>query len=292
MQENRCQQTTAYSVKMSGVGLHTGQRICLHIHPAEPGHGVVFRRVDCTPAVAIPARLTYVGDTRLCTTLEHKGVKVGTVEHLLSALVGLGIDNVLIDVDGPEVPIMDGSASPFVFMLQSAGIRQQRVRRDMVVVHEPVEVHDHEGKSYCRLLPYSGFKLTVGIEFDHPVFDAHNCTKSICMGVDSYERDISRARTFGFVNEIDYLRQQNLAQGASLANAVGIDSTSVVNPEGLRASDEPVTHKLLDAIGDLSLFGYPICGEFIGYCSGHTMNKLLLDKLLSAPESWSLQTGS
>ena len=284
------QRSVRHTVALSGIGLHSGQNINMKISPAPEDHGIVFRRSDCEPPVSIPARLSYVGDTRLCTTLEHHGVRVGTVEHLLSALQGLGVDNALIDLNGPEVPIMDGSAAPFVFMLRVAGIYQQRKTRSVVIVHETIEVTDDSGEKYCRLLPYSGkgqLALTMILKYSHPSIQGDNSRKKICLGQDSYEREVSRARTFGFVQEIDYLRSNGLARGASLQNAVGLDDHSVVNPEGLRFDDELVTHKLLDAIGDLSLLGSSLQAQFEGFCSGHTLNKHLLDMLLRYPERWS-----
>lgn len=280
------QRTIAHPVTLKGVGLHSGDDAEIRLCPAPVDHGVVFHRVDCEGDVRIPARLSYVGDTRLCTTLEHKGHHVATVEHLLSAIVGLQIDNILVEINGPEVPIMDGSAAPFVLMLQSSGVRSLSSLRKVVRVLEPIVVQ--HGDKVCKLLPYDGFKLSMEVDFEHPVFDESNRFKTIDMSYDSYPQTVSRARTFGFVEDVERLQKSNLAKGASLQNAVGFDRDSVVNPEGLRYYDEPVVHKILDAIGDLSLLGHYISAEFEGRCSGHTMNKLLLDKLVTSPCSWTL----
>ncbi len=279
------QRTVAHAVSLSGVGLHSGVEVNIRICPAAENHGVVFKRIDTKKNVLIPALHTYVTDTRLCTCLEHEQYKIATVEHLLSAVAGLQLDNLLIEIDGPEVPIMDGSSAPFVFMLRSAGIVEQDAYKSVVKVLDPIEVSD--GKKYCKLLPYDGFKLSMEIDFAHPAFIASNQRKTIDMCIDSYDKTVSRARTFGFVEEVEYLQKNNLAKGASLHNAVGFDSQSIVNPP-LRYHDEPVTHKILDAIGDLALLGNALSAEFIGYCSGHKMNKMLVDKLVANPGSWVL----
>lgn len=273
------QYTIANTVCASGVGLHTGQLIYLTFRSAPPNTGVVFRRVDCNPIVEIPANMAFIGDTRLCTTLECKGVKVATVEHLLSAIAGVGFDNLYVDLDGPEVPIMDGSAAPFVFLLQSGGVLAQNTLKKVIRITDAVEVRDERG-AYCRLSPHLGRKVSFSIDFDHPAFSEYEQTASIDMDKGSYFIDVSRARTFGFVTQLEMLKKQNLALGASLKNAIGLDDKSVLNPEGLRYGNEFAMHKILDAIGDLHLFGYGIQGEFKGHCSGHRMNKLLLDKLV------------
>ena len=279
------QRTINHAVSLSGVGLHSGETITVELRPAPENHGIVFRRIDVAAKTLVPALHTHVGDTTLCTTLVHDNHKVATVEHLMSAVAGLGIDNLLIDIDGPEVPIMDGSSAPFVFMLRAAGIAEQNAHKAVVKILDPIEVYD--GKKYCKLMPYDGYKLTMEISFAHPVFVGSNQRKTIDMFVDSYDKTVSRARTFGFVDEVAYLQKNNLAKGASIHNAVGFDSHSIVNPP-LRYHDEPVTHKILDAIGDLALLGYALSAEFVGYCSGHKMNKMLVDKLVANPGSWVL----
>ena len=277
------QRTISHPVSMRGVGLHSGDTICLRICPAPADHGVVFLRTDTQEKVRIPARQSFIYDTRLCTTLAHKGFTVATVEHLLSAVVGLQLDNLLVEIDGSEVPIMDGSSAPFVFALRSAGIALQHVKKSAIRILEPVEVKD--GEKFCKLLPYDGYKLTMEIDFKHPAFVNACQKKTVDMFVDSYDKGVSRARTFGFVEDMIALQKNNLAMGASLDNAVGFDKDNLVNPP-LRYHDEPVTHKILDAIGDLSLLGSALCGEFIGYCSGHRLNKMLVDKLIANPSMW------
>ncbi len=274
------QQTIANSVSASGVGLHSGKLIYLTFRQAPANTGVVFRRVDCSPVREVPANMAFISDTRLCTTLERHGVKVATVEHLLSAIAGVGIDNLYVDLDGPEVPIMDGSASPFVFLLQSGGILQQQVPKKVIRVTETVTVTDESGV-FCRLHPYDGRKVDFSIHFDHPAFSNTVQKASIDLERESYFIDVSRARTFGFIHQLEMLKKQNLALGASLNNAIGLDNDSILNPEGLRYNNEFAMHKILDAIGDLHLLGSMIVGRFEGYCSGHRMNKLLLDKLVA-----------
>tara|TARA_B100001989_G_C24550255_1_gene473978 strand:- start:1983 stop:2840 length:858 start_codon:yes stop_codon:yes gene_type:complete len=273
--------TVANRVSAAGVGLHSGVPIYMTFMPAPPDTGIVFRRVDCRPVKEIPANMAFISDTRMCTTIERHGARVATVEHLLSAIAGVGIDNLYVDLNGPEVPIMDGSASPFVFILQSAGISWQKVPKKIIRVTEPVMVSDEKGV-YCRLLPDEGRKIEFCIDFDHPAFSDKTQRASIDLERESYFIDVSRARTFGFVSQLDMLKKQNLALGASLDNAVGLDDQSVLNPDGLRYRNEFAMHKILDAIGDLHLFGSTIQGRFEGYCSGHRMNKLLLDKLVAS----------
>ncbi len=280
------QQTIRHPVTLSGVGLHSGQMTTMRLLPAKPNHGVVFRRVDSKTPVDIPAHMAYVGCTRLCTTLENGGQKVATVEHFLSAVTGLGVDNLLVEIDGPEVPIMDGSASPFVFALQSAGIITQQMMRRAIVIKEPIEVRDDASDAYCKLEPYQGFTLDFSINFKHPSFTHDNQTARLDMRRGSYAVDVSRARTFGFVEEMAYLRKNNLARGASLKNAVGLSQDGVMNEDGLRYRDECVKHKILDAVGDLSLLGSAIIGAFTGNCSGHRMNKMLLDRLMAQTYAW------
>lgn len=274
------QYSIANQVHASGVGLHSGQTIDLTFKQAPVNTGIVFRRVDCKPVREIPAHMAFISDTRLCTTLERSGAKVATVEHLLSAIAGAGIDNLYVDLTGPEVPIMDGSASPFVFLLKSAGLQQQPVPKHFIRVTEEVTVRDDSG-AYCRLVPYRGRKIDFSIHFNHPAFSDTMQRASIDLDRESYFIDVSRARTFGFVSQLEMLKKQNLALGASLRNAIGLDEQAILNPEGLRYNNEFAMHKILDAIGDLYLFGSPIQGRFEGYCSGHRMNKLLLDKLVA-----------
>ena len=281
-----CQQTICFPVDVTGVGLHTGQPIHMRLLPAGPGSGVIFRRVDLKKTVDIPAHMAYVGCTRLCTTLENSGQRVATVEHLLSAVRGLGIDNLMVEIDGPEIPIMDGSAAPFVFVLQSAGVLKQKAARKYIVIKEPIEVKDDQGKAFCRLLPYQGFKLDFNIQFDHPSFTKKNQHATLDVYKGSYTVDICRARTFGFVEQMEYLKKNNLARGASLENAIGLDNESILNQDGLRYHDECVKHKILDAIGDLSLLGTSIIGAFEGFCSGHKMNKMLMDRVMTQSYAW------
>ena len=274
------QYSIANQVHASGVGLHSGETIYLTFRQAPVNTGVVFRRVDCQPVREIPAHMAFIRDTRLCTTLERSGAKVATVEHLLSAIAGAGIDNLYVDLTGPEVPIMDGSAAPFVFLLKSAGLQRQTVPKKFIRVTQEVSVQDENG-TYCRLVPYRGRKIDFSIHFNHPAFSDTMQKASIDLDRESYFIDVSRARTFGFVRQLEMLKKQNLALGASLRNAIGLDEASILNPEGLRYANEFAMHKILDAIGDLYLFGSAIQGRFEGHCSGHRMNKLLLDKLVS-----------
>ena len=275
------QVTIAHRVSARGLGLHSGKSVRATFSPAPVNTGVVFRRVDCSPIVEIPAHISFISGTCMCTTLERNGVKVATVEHLLSAVAGTGIDNLYVDLDCPEVPIMDGSSAPFVFLLKCAGLCYQTEKRCVIRVTEPVEVRNGRG-AYCRLLPYQGRKLDFSVDFDHPVFSDKTQIASIDLEKECYFIDVSRARTFGFVSQLEQLRKQNLVLGASLDNAVGLDSCRVLNPDGLRYGNEFAMHKILDAIGDLHLSGNLIQGHFVGYCSGHGMNKLLLDKLMAS----------
>ena len=280
------QKTIRYPVEVSGVGLHTGQLILMRILPADSNHGIVFRRIDHANPVNIPAHMAYVGCTKLCTTLENGGQRVATVEHFLSAARGLGLDNLLVEINGPEIPIMDGSAAPFVFVLQSAGVIEQQVLRHYILIKEAIEVKDAKTGAFCRLRPYQGFKLDFNIRFNHPSFTSTNQAASLDMFQGSYMIDISRARTFGFIEQIEYLKKNKLARGASLKNAIGLDSEKVLNQEGLRYHDECVKHKILDAVGDLSLLGPSIIGAFEGSCSGHKMNKMLLDRIMTQSYAW------
>ncbi|HCO44099.1 MAG TPA: UDP-3-O-[3-hydroxymyristoyl] N-acetylglucosamine deacetylase [Gammaproteobacteria bacterium] len=282
------QRTLKNSIRATGVGLHTGARVQLALHPAPADSGIRFRRVDLDPQVVIAANAQAVGDTRLSTTLEHGDARVSTVEHLLSAMAGLGIDNALIDVDAPEVPIMDGSAGPFVFLLQSAGIGEQDAPKRFMRVLRPVEVHD--GDRWVRLDPYEGFQVSFEIEFSHPAFDSKPARALVDFSSTAFLREISRARTFGFMHEIEALRAQGLVLGGSVKNAVVVDDSNILNEDGLRYRDEFVKHKVLDAIGDLYLLGSSLIGAFSGYKSGHALNNRLLRMLLSDPANYEIVT--
>ncbi len=273
------QRTLKNTIRATGVGLHTGARVQLALHPAQVDSGIRFRRVDLTPNVVIPARAEQVGDTRLSTTLEFGGARVSTVEHLLSALAGLGIDNALIDVDAPEVPIMDGSAGPFVFLIQSAGICEQDAPKSFLRVLRPIEIR--ETGRWVRLEPYEGFRVGFEIEFSHPAFDGKPAQAEVDFSSTAFLREISRARTFGFMHEIEALRAQGLVLGGSVKNAVVVDEARILNEDGLRYRDEFVKHKVLDAIGDLYLLGCSLIGAFSGFKSGHALNNKLLRALLA-----------
>ena len=278
------QRTLKNIIRATGVGLHTGEKVYLTLRPAAPNTGVVFRRVDLAQPVDIKADPYFVGDTRLSSCLERDGVRVSTVEHLMSALAGLGIDNVYVDVSAPEVPIMDGSAGPFVFLLQSAGVEEQSAAKRFIRILKTVVVTD--GDKSARFEPHNGFKIDFSIDFNHPVFD--NSAKSVCVDFasTSYIREVSRARTFGFMHEVEWMRGQGLALGGSLDNAIVLDEYRVLNNDGLRYDDEFVKHKVLDAIGDLYLLGHPVIGAFIAHKSGHALNNLLLRRLLETKDAW------
>jgi UDP-3-O-[3-hydroxymyristoyl] N-acetylglucosamine deacetylase len=278
------QRTLKNVIRATGVGLHTGDKVHLTLRPAAPDTGIVFRRVDLEPPVEIRACPHNVGDTRLSTTLVNGDVRVSTVEHLLSAFAGLGIDNAYVDLSAPEVPIMDGSAGPFVFLIQSAGIEEQGRPKRFIRVKRPVEVRD--GDKFARFEPYDGFKVEFSIDFDHPAFNDRAKRAQVDFSTASFVKEISRARTFGFLREIEQLRQQNLALGGSLDNAVVVDEYRVLNEEGLRYEDEFVKHKILDAIGDLYLLGHTLIGAFKGHKSGHALNNQLLRALVADPQAW------
>jgi UDP-3-O-[3-hydroxymyristoyl] N-acetylglucosamine deacetylase len=267
------QRTLKNLVSASGVGLHTGQKARLSMRPAPPDTGVVFRRIDLATPVDIPARADLVGDTRLASCLMRDGAKVHTVEHLMSALGGLGIDNVYVDLDAAEVPIMDGSASPFVLLIQQAGIVAQAAPKRFMRVKRRVEVRDAD--KWARLDPYDGYKLSFSIEFKHPVIERSTQAVEVDFADTSYLKEIARARTFGFMHEVESLRESGLALGGGLDNAVVLDEYRVLNAEGLRFADEFIRHKLLDAIGDLYLLGKPLLGAFTAHKSGHALNNRL-----------------
>jgi UDP-3-O-[3-hydroxymyristoyl] N-acetylglucosamine deacetylase len=278
------QRTLKNAIRATGVGLHTGEKIYLTLRPAPPDSGIVFRRVDLSPPVEIKAHPENVGDTRLSTTLTAGGASISTVEHLLSAIAGLGIDNALIDLSAPEVPIMDGSAGPFVFLIQSAGIVEQNAPKRFIRIKREVVARD--GDKWARFEPFDGFKVGFTIDFDHPVFRSRAQSAEIDFSTTSFVKEVSRARTFGFMRDIEMLRNHNLALGGSLDNAVVVDDYRILNEDGLRYEDEFVKHKILDAIGDLYLLGRSLIGAFYGYKSGHELNNILLRKLLATEDAW------
>ena len=282
------QRTLKTAIKTTGVGLHTGARVELNLRPAAPDTGIVFHRVDLPSVVSIPAQAQYVGDTRLSSTLKLDGATVSTVEHLMSALAGLGIDNLHVDVAGPELPIMDGSAGPFVFLLQSAGIAEQSADKRYLRIEQPVEVRD--GDKWARFEPFAGFKLDFTIDFPHPVFGSENRHVEVDFAEHSYIKEVARARTFGFMQDVESLREKGLIQGGSLHNAIVLDETRVLNTEGLRFDNEFVRHKVLDAIGDLYLLGHPLIGQYTAFKPGHALNNALARALLDTPGGASLVT--
>jgi len=282
------QRTLKTSIRATGIGLHTGDKVFLTFHPAPIDSGIVFRRVDLDPPVEIEARPENVGDTTLSTCLIKGDVRISTVEHLLAAMAGLGIDNAVIDVSAPEVPIMDGSSSPFVFLIQSAGVKEQDKAKQFVRIKKRITVSD--GDKSATFEPYDGFKIEFKIEFDHPVFKKSKQTAQIDLTGTSFVREISRARTFGFMNDIEYLRANNLAMGGSMENAIVLDQYKVLNEDGLRYNDEFVKHKILDAIGDLYLLGNSLIGAFTGIKSGHALNNKLLRALVADADAWELTT--
>ncbi|WP_123402088.1 UDP-3-O-acyl-N-acetylglucosamine deacetylase [Inmirania thermothiophila] len=284
------QRTLKNVIRATGVGLHTGEKVYLTLRPAAPDTGIVFRRVDLDEPVEIRATPENVGDTCLSTTLERDGVRISTVEHLLSAFAGLGIDNAYVDVSAPEVPIMDGSAGPFVFLIQSAGVEEQGVPKRFIRIRRPVVVED--GDKWARFDPYDGFKVAFEIDFDHPVFRGRRQRAEIDFSSTSFIKEVSRARTFGFLSDIERLRERRLALGGSLDNAVVVDDYQVVNEDGLRYEDEFVKHKILDAIGDLYLLGHSLIGAFSGYKSGHALNNRLLRRLVAEEDAWEVVTFS
>lgn len=278
------QRTLKNTIRATGVGLHTGDKVYLTLHPAEPNSGISFRRVDLDEPVTIKATPENVGETMLSTTLVKDGVKVATIEHLLSALAGLGIDNAVIDVSAAEVPIMDGSAGPFVFLLQSAGVVEQDCPKQYIRIKKEIRVDDDD--KWAAFVPFNGFKVTFTIDFDHPAFPDHLKTSVMDFSSTTFVKEVSRARTFGFMKDIEFLRENNLALGGSLDNAIVVDDDKVLNEDGLRYADEFVKHKILDAIGDLYLLGHSLIGEYQGFKSGHALNNKLLLSLLDNPDVW------
>ncbi|CAI8309070.1 MAG: UDP-3-O-acyl-N-acetylglucosamine deacetylase [Litorivicinaceae bacterium] len=283
------QRTLKNVVRATGVGLHSGETVYLTLRPAPENHGIQFKRVDLDPPVLIRANSDSVSQTTLSTCLSSPdGARVSTVEHLLSALSGMGIDNVLIECNAQELPIMDGSASPFVFLIQSAGVREQTAPREYIRIAHIVEV-DHEDK-VARLEPFNGFRITFSIDFDHPVVDRGECKTVVDIDEESFVREVSRARTFGFMRDLDYLKANNLARGGSMANAIVVGEDRILNDDGLRQNDEFVKHKVLDALGDLYLAGRPIIGHYSGNRSGHALNNKLLRQLFSDPSNYEVVT--
>ena len=279
------QRTLTNPIKATGVGLHSGRQIKLNLFPAEEDTGIIFRRIDLDPQVEIKAIVNNVGATTLATTLVQGDTQIATIEHLMSAFAGLGIDNVIVEVDDMEVPIMDGSASPFVFLIQSAGIKQQTKPKKFIKIKEEIKVETPDG-AYAKLAPYNGFKVTYAIVYDDEKQKKYNSTSTVDFNSTTFLKEISRARTFGFMSDIDYMKKNKLALGGSEKNAVVIGEDEILNEDGLRSSQELVKHKILDVIGDLYLLQYNIVAEFEGYKSGHSLNNLLLNRLLELPDAW------
>lgn len=282
------QRTLKNSVQATGVGLHTGERVHLTLSPAPANSGIVFRRVDVVPMVVIRAEAHVVQDTRLSTCLEVNGTRIATIEHLMSAFAGLGVDNAFVDLTSAEVPIMDGSAGTFIFLLQSAGIIEQSAAKKFIRIKKIIEIKD--GDKWVRFEPFNGYKLNFTINFSHPVFASTKQHVTIDLGEHSYIKEVSRARTFGFMHDVENMRAQGLALGGNLDNAIVMDEYRVINPDGLRFEDEFVKHKILDAIGDLYLLGHPLIGAFSGYKSGHALNNALLRTLLADEQAWEFVT--
>ncbi len=279
------QRTLTNPISATGVGLHSGRQIKLNLFPADEDTGIIFRRIDLNPQVEIKAIVDNVGATTLATTLVEGETQIATIEHLMSAFAGLGIDNVIVEVDDMEVPIMDGSASPFVFLIQSAGIKQQSKPKKFIKIKEEIKVETPDG-AYAKLAPYNGFKVTYALVYDDEKQKKYNSTSTVDFNSTTFLKEISRARTYGFVSDIDYMKKNNLALGGSEKNAVVIGEDEILNDEGLRSSEELVKHKILDVIGDLYLLQYNIVAEFEGYKSGHSLNNLLLNRLLELPDAW------
>ena len=282
------QRTLQQSVDTVGIGLHSGQKVGLTLRPAAPNTGIVYRRVDLEEPIEIVSSPEAVGETMLSTTLVKDGVKVSTIEHLMSAFAGLGIDNAYVDLTASEIPIMDGSAAPFIYLIQSAGIETQQVAKQFVKIKKPIRFENHAG--WAELKPFDGFQVSFEIDFDHPAVKSTQQTFSLNLSNASYSREISRARTFGFMRDVEMLRSKNMGLGGSLGNAVVLDEYRVLNKDGLRYQDEFVKHKMLDAIGDLYTLGHSIIGAYHGHKSGHAINNLLLHELLAQTDAWELTT--
>lgn len=278
------QRTPKKMIQATGVGLHSGDKVIVTLRPAPVNTGIVFRRVDLSPEVEIPALYNHVSDTLLCTTLQKNGIRIATVEHLLSALAGLGIDNAYIDINANEIPIMDGSAAPFVFLIQSAGIQEQAAPKKFIRILKTVRV-ESQGK-WAQFSPFEGYRVSFTIDFKHPVFADRPQTAIYDWSMTSYIKEICRARTFGFLADYEKLREMDLAKGGSLNNAIVVDDYRILNEEGLRFEDEFVKHKILDAVGDLYLLGHGLIGAYDGYKSGHELNNLLLRELIAQEDAW------
>jgi UDP-3-O-[3-hydroxymyristoyl] N-acetylglucosamine deacetylase len=282
------QRTLKNIIRATGIGIHTGKKVYLTLKPAPANVGIVFCRTDLDPVVSIPATADNVGDTTLSTNLVQDGVRVCTVEHLLSAFAGLGVDNAYVELSSEEVPIMDGSAAPFIFLLQSAGVEEQDAAKKFIRIKKTVSVSQDD--KTASLEPHNGFHVGFTIDFDHPLFESRNCTTQLDFSSTSYVKEVSRARTFGFMKDFEYLRSKNLALGGSLDNAIAVDDYRVLNEDGLRYQDEFVKHKVLDAVGDLYLLGRSLIGKFEGYKSGHGLNHMLLRELLAQQDAWEVVT--
>jgi UDP-3-O-[3-hydroxymyristoyl] N-acetylglucosamine deacetylase len=282
------QRTLKNAVRATGVGLHTGDQIHLTLLPAPVDTGIVFRRVDLQPPVDIKADAINVGETTLSTCLINGDTRVSTVEHLMSAMAGLGIDNAIVELNAPEIPIMDGSAGPFVFLIQSAGVQEQNAPKKFVRIKREVTLRD--GDKFASFLPFDGFKVSFSIEFDHPVFKDRRPQTELEFSSSTFVKDISRARTFGFMHEIEYLRSKGLARGGSMDNAIVVDQYKILNEDGLRFEDEFVKHKVLDAIGDLYMLGFSLLCEYKAHKSGHSLNNRALRLLLEQPDAWEIVT--
>jgi len=282
------QRTLKKIVKTVGIGLHSGRKVELVLRPAAANTGIIFRRVDLDPIVEIKAEAEAVGETMLSTTLVKDGVKVSTIEHIMSAFAGLGIDNAYVDLSAVEVPIMDGSAAPFIFLIQSAGIEEQFSPKQYVKITKPIKFENKSG--WAELTPFDGFKVSFEIDFDHPAVKGTRQALSLDLSQHSYSREISRARTFGFMRDVELLRSKNMGLGGSFSNAIVLDDFRILNKDGLRYEDEFVKHKMLDAVGDLYTLGYGIIGAYHGYKSGHAINNFLLRELLNQQDSWEIIT--
>jgi len=282
------QRTLKNAIRATGIGVHTGKKVYLNLRPAATNTGIVFRRVDLDPNVEIAAHVANVGATTLSSCLVKDGVKISTIEHLMSAFSGLSIDNAYVDVSAPEVPIMDGSAGPFIFLIQSAGIEEQKSPKRFIKIKKKIEVK--HGDKWAKIEPYNGFKVSFIINFDHPVFRNSAQTAVLDFSSTSFVKEVSRARTFGFLSEYEQLQSSGLALGCGLENVVVVDDYRVINEDGLRYNDEFVKHKILDVVGDLYLLGHPMIGAFSGYKSGHALNNMLLKKLLATESAWEIVT--
>lgn len=284
------QKTLKSSVKATGLGLHTGGKVYLTLHPAPADSGIVFRRVDLDPVVEIPANAYLVKDTVLSTNLFKNGIKVATIEHIMSAFSAMGIDNAIVDLTAEEIPIMDGSAAPFIFLIKAAGFREQNADKKFIKILREVSFEE-EGK-VSTFKPYAGCRLSIEIDFDHPAFYGKNTSCELDLTSENFIREVSRARTFGFMSDIEYLRSNNLARGGSMENAIVVDEERILNDDGLRFDNEFAKHKLLDAVGDIYLLGMTLVGEYVGYKTGHYMNNQAVRKLLSTADAYEIVTSA